>query len=102
MNKTELAKALAADMEIPLADAKVFLESFQAVVTDAVKAGDPVAITGFCKFARVERAARMGRNPATGEAIKIKAKTAVRITPLKAFKDEVMAAGKKKGGKKKK
>lgn len=101
MNKTELAKALAADMEVSLADAKSFLESFQDVVTRTVCTGDPVAITGFVKFARVDRPARMGRNPATGETIKIKAKRAVRVTALKSFKDEVMASGKKKGGGKK-
>ena len=49
-----------------------------------------MAITGFAKFAKVERAARMGRNPATGEAIKIKASKKARITPLKGFKDAVM------------
>jgi DNA-binding protein HU-beta len=49
-----------------------------------------VAISGFAKFARVERAARMGRNPQTGEAIRIKASRRVRVTPLKAFKDAVL------------
>lgn len=53
-----------------------------------------MTLTGFVKFARVDRPARMGRNPATGEAIKIKAKRAVKTTPLKAFKDEVMGAKK--------
>ena len=49
-----------------------------------------MAITGFAKFAKVERPARMGRNPATGEAIQIKASKKARITPLKGFKDAVM------------
>ncbi|MSO38275.1 MAG: HU family DNA-binding protein, partial [Acidimicrobiia bacterium] len=44
----------------------------------------------FAKFARVDRKARMGRNPATGETIKIKASRRARITPLKAFKDAVL------------
>ena len=60
------------------------------VTTHVVAKGEPVAITGFAKFAKVERAARMGRNPATGEAIKIKASKKARITPLKGFKDAVM------------
>ena len=47
-------------------------------------------ISGFLKFARVDRPARMGRNPATGEAIKIKASRRVRVTPLKGFKDAVL------------
>lgn len=109
MTKTELIRALAEEWECSTADAKARLEGFQSVVTKTVRSGDPVTITGFAKFARVERAARQGRNPATGETIQIAAKTTVRITPLKAFKDEVMAAKtktpkdkKSKKGKKKK
>lgn len=94
MNKGELVKTLADELEIPTSESKRFLEAFQSVVTKAVKKGDPVTVTGFAKFARIDRPARMGRNPATGEQIKIKAKRVVRITPLKAFKDSVM------GGKK--
>ena len=48
-------------------------------------------ISGFLKFARVDRPARMGRNPATGEAIKIKASRRACVTPLKGFKDAVLA-----------
>jgi DNA-binding protein HU-beta len=59
-------------------------------VSAVVSKGEPVAISGFAKFAKVERAARMGRNPATGETIKIKASKKARITPLKGFKDAVM------------
>ena len=54
--------------------------------------GDPVVISGFAKFAKIDRAARMGRNPATGEPIKIAAKTTAKITALKGFKDAVLAA----------
>ena len=50
-----------------------------------------MAIPGFAKFVKVDRAARMGRNPATGEAIRIKASKKARITPVKAFKDAVLA-----------
>lgn len=94
MNKGEFVKALADNLEIPTAEAKRFLEGFQSTVTKSVKKGEPVTLTGFVKFARVDRPARMGRNPATGETIKIKAKRAVKTTPLKAFKDEVMGAKK--------
>ena len=66
------------------------LKGFTDVTTAVVSKGEPVAITGFAKFSKVERAARMGRNPATGEAIKIKASKKARITPLKGFKDAVM------------
>jgi DNA-binding protein HU-beta len=60
-------------------------------VTAVVSKGEPVAIPGFAKFVKVDRAARMGRNPATGESIRIKASKKARITPVKAFKDAVLA-----------
>jgi DNA-binding protein HU-beta len=60
------------------------------VLTAAVSKGEVVNIAGFAKFAKVSRPARMGRNPATGEAIKIKASTKPRVTMLKGFKDAVM------------
>jgi DNA-binding protein HU-beta len=49
-------------------------------------------IAGFAKFSKVERAARMGRNPATGEQIRIKASKRVRVAPAKAFKDAVLSS----------
>jgi DNA-binding protein HU-beta len=55
-----------------------------------VSKGEVVVISGFAKLARVDRPARMGRNPQTGEAIRIKASRRARITPLKAFKDAVL------------
>ncbi len=67
------------------------LEGFTDVVTAVVSKGEPVAITGFAKFVKVDRPARMGRNPATGETIRIKASKKARITPVKAFKDAVMS-----------
>lgn len=94
MNKAQLSKTLADELDVPTTEAKRFLEAFQNVVTKSVKSGDPVSITGFVKFARVDRAARMGRNPATGEQIKIKAKRSVRVSALKNFKDEVMGVKK--------
>lgn len=94
MNRTELIKELAAEVDMPVGDSKVVVDALQSIITRTVKKGEPVTIAGFAKFARVDRPARIGRNPATGEQIKIKAKRAVKVTALKAFKDEVM------GGKK--
>jgi DNA-binding protein HU-beta len=91
LNRRELVAALAERTGTEKKAADAFLSSFTDIVTETVASGDPVAISGFCKFARVERAARMGRNPATGEAIKIAASKKARITPLKAFKDAVLA-----------
>jgi DNA-binding protein HU-beta len=69
----------------------VVMDGFTDVVTAVVSKGEPVSIPGFAKFVKVNRAARMGRNPATGEAIRIKASKKARITPVKAFKDAVLA-----------
>ena len=90
MNRRDLVKAIAAQTETDVKTVDAVLKGFTDVTTAVVSKGEPVAITGFAKFAKIERAARMGRNPATGEAIKIKASKKARITPLKGFKDAVM------------
>ena len=99
MNRRDLVLALAERLETDRRSADEMLTAFVEVVTDTVATGEPVAISGFCKFARVDRAARLGRNPQTGEAIKIKASRRVRITALKAFKDAAIS-GKKAPAKK--
>ncbi len=73
MNKRELARAVAVQSDIELKTVVNVLDGFTDVVTAVVSKGEPVAITGFAKFVKVDRKARMGRNPATGEAIRIKA-----------------------------
>lgn len=94
MNKRELARAVAVQADADLRTVTGVLDSFTDVVTAVVSKGEPVAISGFAKFVKVDRPARMGRNPATGETIQIKASKKARITPVKAFKDAVMAPGK--------
>ena len=98
MNRTQVIQAVADELggEWAPRDVKACLEAFENVVIRSCKAGDPVALSGFVKFARVDRPARMGRNPATGETIKIKAKSVAKATALKRFKDEVMAGKAKK------
>ena len=91
MNKRELVNAVAAHTGVDKKQVDQVLQGFTDVVSSVVSKGEPVAISGFCKFAKIERGARMGRNPATGEAIKIKASKKARITPLKGFKDAVMS-----------
>lgn len=93
MNKRELAKAVSVQADVDLGTVSTVLEGFTDVVTAVVAKGEPVAITGFAKFVKVDRPARMGRNPATGETIRIKASKKARITPVKAFKDAVMSPG---------
>jgi DNA-binding protein HU-beta len=91
VNRRELVLALAERTETDRRTADEMLAAFTDLVTETVSTGEPVAISGFCKFARVDRAARMGRNPQTGEPIKIKASRRARITALKAFKDAVIS-----------
>jgi DNA-binding protein HU-beta len=91
MNKRELAKAVAVQADVELKTVITVIDGFTDVVTAVVSKGEPVSIPGFAKFVKVNRAARMGRNPATGEAIRIKASKKARITPVKAFKDAVLA-----------
>jgi DNA-binding protein HU-beta len=90
LNRKELVNAVAAHAGHEVREVDNMLKGLTDVITGVVSKGEQVAISGFAKFAKVERAARMGRNPATGEAIRIKASKKARITPLKAFKDAVM------------
>jgi DNA-binding protein HU-beta len=94
MNKRELARAVAVQSDVELKTVVSVMEGFTDVVTAVVSKGEPVSIPGFAKFVKVDRPARMGRNPATGEAIRIKASKKARITPVKAFKDAVLAPAK--------
>src|SRR5688572_8218493 len=91
MNRRELVNAVAAHTGQEPRSVDETIKGFTDVVTATVAKGEPVAITGFLKLAKVSRPARMGRNPATGEAIKIKASKKVRVTALKASKDAVMS-----------
>ena len=94
MNKRELARAIAVQADVELKTVVNVIEGFTDVVTAVVSKGEPVSIPGFAKFVKVDRPARMGRNPATGETIRIKASKKARITPVKAFKDAVLAPAK--------
>ena len=92
MNRRELITAVAAHTDAEPKTVDAVLRGFTDVVCATVAKGDPVVLTGFAKFAKIQTKARMGRNPATGAAIKIKASKKARITPLKGFKDIVLGA----------
>ena len=92
MNRRELVTAVATQSDAEPKTVDAVLRGFTDVVCATVAKGDPVVITGFAKFAKIQTKARMGRNPATGAAIKIKASKKARITPLKGFKDIVLGA----------
>ncbi|HZJ26229.1 MAG TPA: HU family DNA-binding protein [Acidimicrobiia bacterium] len=91
VNRRELVLALAERTDTDRKTADAMLQGFIDTVTENVAKGEPVRITGFAKFARIDRSARMGRNPATGETIRIKAKRVAKITPLKEFKEAALA-----------
>jgi DNA-binding protein HU-beta len=95
MNKTELVEAVAADSGLTNADARKAVESLITTVEKTLKKGDDVAITGFGKFSVTKRAARTGRNPQTGEAVKIKASKAPKFTAGASLKTAVNGARKK-------
>lgn len=79
MNKAELVAKLAEDAGITKTQANDVLNSFVEAITKTLKSGDKVTLVGFGTFSVSKRAARTGRNPQTGEAIKIKAKKVARF-----------------------
>jgi len=79
MNKAELVAKIAEDAGLSKSQANGALDSFTNAVTKALKSGDKVTLVGFGTFSISKRAARKGRNPQTGEAIKIKAKKVARF-----------------------
>ena len=94
MNKSELIEAVAADTGLTKTDSALVLESVLGTVTKTLKKGDDVIITGFGKFSVVQRAARQGVNPRTGERVKIKASKAPKFSAGATLKQAV--SGKKK------
>jgi len=90
VNRKELVAEIAERAELEKKKADEILQHTVEIITQMVAKGEQIAIPGFAKFARVDRKARMGRNPATGEAIKIKASRKAKITPLKGFKEAVL------------
>jgi DNA-binding protein HU-beta len=73
MKKKELIERIAEEAGVPTSEAQKYFEAFEEVVTEALKAGEEVQITGFAKFSVRERKVREGRNPQTGEMMKIAA-----------------------------
>ena len=79
MNKAQLIDSIADKADISKADAKKALDAFVGSTTDALKKGDRVALVGFGSFSVTKRSARTGRNPQTGQTIKIDAKNVVKF-----------------------
>lgn len=90
MTKAELIEKMATDAGITKVAAGAALDSFIAGVTASLKKKDgKITLVGFGTFEKVKRKARKGRNPQTGEEIKIKASTSVKFKPGKKLKEAV-------------
>ena len=97
MNKSELIEALAAKVDISKAAAGNAIDALVEIITTTVAKGDDVALVGFGTFKSAKRAARTGRNPQTGAALKIAASTLPKFTAGATFK--AVVSGKKAGAK---
>jgi DNA-binding protein HU-beta len=89
MNKGELVEALAKETGLTPAKSSDTLNSLISIITKTVTKGQTVQVTGFGSFSFTKRAARKGRNPATGEAIKIAASKSVKFSAGQTFKNAV-------------
>ena len=88
MNKATLIAKMAEKSELSKKQAEAALNAFTETITEALKAGEKVQLMGFGTFEIKERAARIGRNPATKENIEIPAKKIPTFKAGKGFKDE--------------
>ena len=94
MTQSEIINQLADKSGLKKTDVKTLFDNLAEMATSEVKKAGEFTLPGFGKFVKTLRKAREGRNPATGETIKIAAKTTVKFRASKAMKDAV-AAGKK-------
>ncbi len=90
MNKRDLINEIADRLDADKRHVEDTVAQFCQVVTEQVAKGQKVSIPGFAKFARVDRKARWGRNPQTGEQIRIKASRKARIAALSTLKEAAL------------
>jgi len=106
MNKLDLVRSAVDRLELARKDAMALIDGVFEDIQAAVISGEPVKIPGFGQFKVRDRAARMARNPATGEQVKVPAKRVFKFLPAKALKEAVMSkrgargAARKKAGSK--
>ena len=91
MNRTELVAAMAEKTQLSKKDADLALKAFIDVVSKEMQKGEKVQLVGFGTFEVSKRAAREGRNPQTGETMKIAASKAPKFKAGKVLKDQVNA-----------
>jgi DNA-binding protein HU-beta len=99
MTKNELARELADDFELPRRQAVEFIEAMLERITQVLKSGDRVQLTPFGQFKIRDRAARVARNPQTGEPVNVPAKRVLKFIAGRSLKEAVGTA--KRGGAKK-
>ncbi len=95
MTKSQVVTHLAQKADLPKKQVSAVLEEMVNLATKECKSGGQFVIPGLGKAVKANRKARMGRNPQTGEPIKIPAKTVVKFRLAKAFKDAVVPPKKK-------
>jgi nucleoid DNA-binding protein len=95
MNKVDLTRLAMDRLELSRKDAATLVDGLFEDIQAAVVSGEPVKIPGFGQFKVRDRAARMARNPATGEQVKVPAKRVFKFLAAKALKEAVMS---KRGG----
>ena len=98
MNKLDLVRSAVDRLELSRKDAVVLIDGVFDDIQAAVIAGEAVKIPGFGQFKVRDRAARMARNPATGEQVKVPAKRVFKFLPAKALKEAVMSKRGTRGG----
>ena len=89
MTKTQLVRAMAEKLELTSKQTANFFQTLAETAVKETKKNGEFTIPGIGKLVKAERKARIGRNPQTGEAIKIKAKTVVKFRVAKAAKDSI-------------
>jgi DNA-binding protein HU-beta len=89
MTKSELVRFVAEKMELTTKQSAAFFDLLASTAIQETKKNGEFTIPGLGKLVKAQRAARLGRNPQTGESIKIKAKTAVKFRVAKAAKDAI-------------
>jgi DNA-binding protein HU-beta len=95
MTQAQFFQQVAETSQVSKGQVRLVFQAVEEIVTKKLKAEGKIPLGGLGAVKLVDRKARIGRNPATGEQIKIPARTAIKITPAKALKDVFNKKGKK-------
>ena len=98
MNKNDLINRLAEEHELTKSFARELVENVFGMITTAAQKGEEVSLFGFGKFKVADRAARKGRNPRTGEAVKIATSKNLKFTPARSLKTSLNSKRRSKKG----